>query len=165
MNPDHVINAIDDAIADTTVGPDAMRSTPGHADTERASEEAVDALRAAWARGPIRYLAPEDMTAEAGIRMPVWITRAAWDDCVAWNEDTDGPMQDQDGRLWDVLWMTRHSLGAEPAPGVFAPVFLYRTPAGGRGWPGHEEALLMAHSRTDEAGRHILISLPEEDPR
>lgn len=40
---------------------------------------------------------------EAGFRLPVAMTAAAWEDCVAWPEGS--AMQDESGRLWDVVWM------------------------------------------------------------
>jgi hypothetical protein len=49
-----------------------------------------------------------DIAREAGFIVPVALTRAAWEDCVAWTDaDTQntGAYQDETGRLWDVLWM------------------------------------------------------------
>lgn len=49
---------------------------------------------------------------EAGFRIPVALTSAAWADCVAWTQgDTErtGIPQDEAGRLWDVLWMAGHA--------------------------------------------------------
>lgn len=42
---------------------------------------------------------------EAGYRIPVTMTRAAWAHAVEWTRD-DG-CQDETGRTWDVLWMMR----------------------------------------------------------
>lgn len=45
---------------------------------------------------------------EAGWKVPVALTAAAWADCVEWTQaDTDRKNvgQDEDGRLWDVVWM------------------------------------------------------------
>lgn len=45
---------------------------------------------------------------EAGFRFPVAMTRTAWVDCVELTEEDDrlsSAQQDQEGRLWDVLWM------------------------------------------------------------
>lgn len=57
------------------------------------------------------YLVEVTETArEAGFRFPVALTRAAWEDCVEWNDDDSARKhwpQDQTGRLWDVLMMTR----------------------------------------------------------
>ena len=42
---------------------------------------------------------------EAGFRWPVAMTRAGWENCVAWTEDDSRHqvLQDEAGRLWDVL--------------------------------------------------------------
>ena len=46
---------------------------------------------------------------EAGFRYPVALTRAAWEDCVAWTDANSRrqTFQDQPGRLWDMLGMAR----------------------------------------------------------
>ena len=51
---------------------------------------------------------PEKIAGEASWSCPVALTRAAWEDCVAWDatdNDRKGTLQSEDGRLWDVLWM------------------------------------------------------------
>lgn len=40
---------------------------------------------------------------EAGFKVPVAVTRAVWSSCVAVPEGMR--LQDESGRLWDVLWM------------------------------------------------------------
>jgi len=69
---------------------------------------------------------------EAGFRIPVAMSRAAWSDCVAWAE-TDSmrqTYQDEAGRLWDVLWMAY--MAARRNRGSGAVRFqLYRIPRGG----------------------------------
>ena len=45
---------------------------------------------------------------EAGIRFPVFITRTAFDAYVTVPPDVTG--QDEAGRLWDVVWMTRFAI-------------------------------------------------------
>jgi hypothetical protein len=50
---------------------------------------------------------------EAGIRFPVALTAAAWEQCVAVPPGVEG--QDEAGRLWDVLWML--ALAARKADG------------------------------------------------
>jgi hypothetical protein len=50
---------------------------------------------------------------EAGFRHPVALTRAAWEDCVAWSdadEQRKRSLQDESGRLWDVLQMGVHAI-------------------------------------------------------
>src|SRR4051794_30073727 len=49
---------------------------------------------------------------EAGFRVPVALTRAAWAEYVAVPDGVEG--QDEAGRLWDVLWMCRHGIGRNP---------------------------------------------------
>lgn len=59
-----------------------------------------------------------DVTAtakEAGFKFPTAITRAAWEDCVAWTDadaERTGCYQDVEGRLWDVLYMAMHAAKA-----------------------------------------------------
>ena len=45
---------------------------------------------------------------EAGIRFPVFLTRAVFDAYVTVPPGVDG--QDEPGRLWDIVWMTRHAI-------------------------------------------------------
>lgn len=49
-----------------------------------------------------------EIAAEAGIKFPVFITRAVWDQFVAVPAGVAG--QDEAGRLWDVVWMLRHGI-------------------------------------------------------
>lgn len=74
-----------------------------------------------------------DTAREAGFRIPVALTRAAWADCVEWSEkDTQRQTyQDQAGRLWDVLWMAMNAARRNTQRESF--VFqLYRVVRGGR---------------------------------
>ena len=60
---------------------------------------------------------------EAGIRFPFFITRAVWDAYVTVPPDVTG--QDEAGRLWDLVWMTRFGI-IRAKPGVDRiPVALY----------------------------------------
>ena len=45
---------------------------------------------------------------EAGIKFPVFLTRTVYDAYVSVPPGVTG--QDEAGRLWDVLWMTRHAI-------------------------------------------------------
>ncbi len=49
-------------------------------------------------------LVDQKVSQEAGIRHPVYLTRAAWDKYVEVPKGMEGH-QDQDGRLWDALFM------------------------------------------------------------
>jgi hypothetical protein len=52
---------------------------------------------------------------EAGIKFPMFLTRAVFDNYVAVPEGVTG--QDEAGRLWDVVWMTRFGI-LRARPGV-----------------------------------------------
>ena len=61
--------------------------------------------------------------AEAGIRFPMFITRAVYDAYVTVPPGVTG--QDEAGRLWDLVWMTRFAI-IRSRPGVDRlPVALY----------------------------------------
>jgi hypothetical protein len=45
---------------------------------------------------------------EAGIKFPMFLTRAVWEAYVTVPPDVTG--QDEAGRLWDVVWMTRFGI-------------------------------------------------------
>lgn len=107
---------------------------------------------------------------QLGFPMPVAITRAAWTFAVAWtDEDTDrtGAYQDQEGRLWDVLWMSR-------------PAAARQTDASRRDYKMHlvsvdkpidpdDEGLpplvtlTLAHGAGDAGEPVVTIMLPHED--
>ena len=60
---------------------------------------------------------------EAGIKFPMFLTRAVFDNYVAVPEGVTG--QDEAGRLWDVVWLTRFAI-IRARPGVDRlPVALY----------------------------------------
>jgi len=52
------------------------------------------------------------VAAEAGIRFPMFLTRAVYDNYVAVPAGVTG--QDEAGRLWDVVWMTRFAILRRP---------------------------------------------------
>ncbi len=104
------------------------------------------------------------MARETGFRIPVAMTIAAWEDCVAWT-DADSRRQthqDQSGRLGDVLWMAW--LAARNAPGRAACVFtLHRVPRGGRGYKPRAVLLKLVCGPGDEGEPVATIMLPDED--
>lgn len=61
--------------------------------------------------------------AEAGIRFPMFITRAVWDAFVTVPPGVS--CQDEAGRLWDVVWMTRFAIMRHRQSGDRVPVALY----------------------------------------
>lgn len=100
---------------------------------------------------------------EAGFRLSVALTRAAWGDCVEWT-DADSrrqAYQDEGGRLWDVLWMA--SIAARRNRGGDRSRYqLYRVPRGGRGVRPRLVTLEIAIGPGDEGEPVITIMLPGE---
>lgn len=101
---------------------------------------------------------------EAGFRLPVALTRAAWADCVEWT-DADSlrqTHQDEAGRLWDVLWMTL--VCSRIAPGKSrALVGLHRVPRGGRGTRPRAARLVAQIGPGDDGEPVLTIMQPDED--
>lgn len=60
---------------------------------------------------------------EAGIRFPMFITRAVFENYVAVPEGVTG--QDEAGRLWDLVWMTRFAIIRSKPGADRLPVALY----------------------------------------
>jgi hypothetical protein len=60
---------------------------------------------------------------ESGIRFPMFITRAVFDNYVTVPADVQG--QDEAGRLWDLLWMTRMAIRRSRPGSDRLPVALY----------------------------------------
>lgn len=49
-----------------------------------------------------------DLAKEAGIRFPLAMTSEAYAETVRWTQNS--AMQDETGRLWDVLWMLKNAI-------------------------------------------------------
>ena len=66
---------------------------------------------------------------EAGIKLPVFLTRTVFDAYVAVPPNVSG--QDEAGRLWDIIWMTRFAIlrlstiNSQPSTSRRLPVALY----------------------------------------
>ena len=60
---------------------------------------------------------------EAGIKFPVFLTRTVFDAYVAVPPNVSG--QDESGRLWDVVWMTRFAIQRAKPGCDRLPVALY----------------------------------------
>ena len=67
---------------------------------------------------------------EAGFRIPVALTHAVWADCVVWVEEEEKAIQDEVGRLWDVVFMSALAAQRANQEGS-AQVLLMRVPRGG----------------------------------
>ena len=60
---------------------------------------------------------------EAGIKFPVFLTRAVYDNYVTVPAGITG--QDEAGRLWDIVWMTRFAISKARTGQTRLPVALY----------------------------------------
>lgn len=99
---------------------------------------------------------------EAGIKFPVAISRAVFEDCVAWStEDSERKRtsQDEAGRLWDVVWMLKCSLGRG---GSLLRYQLRRVPREGRGRMARLVTLKAICGPGDTAEPVITVLLPDE---
>lgn len=105
-----------------------------------------------------------DTAKEAGFRVPVAMTTAAWQDTVEWT-DADSKRQaaqDQSGRLWDVVWMAYLAVrrgGTEPRKAFQ----LLRVPRGGRGVRPRLTTLHIHIGPGDSGEPVITIMQPHED--
>ena len=97
---------------------------------------------------------------EAGIKFPMFLTRAVFDTFVAIPSGMTG--QDEAGRLWDIVWMTRFAI-LRARPGVDRiPVALYVR-------NDNRAARLVKLIATcgpldmDDAQPAITVMLPDED--
>ena len=105
---------------------------------------------------------------EAGFRFPVALTRAAWDDCVAWDdEDSDRKhwAQDEAGRLWDVLSMTRFYMRGAIRRDLHTDRFalqVLRVPREGRGHKARIVTLQAHIGPGDNADPVITIGFAED---
>lgn len=100
---------------------------------------------------------------EAGFKVPVALTAAVWDDCVAWKAEDNKRqvLQDEAGRLWDVLWTA--FAAARRARGDQVAFQLYRVPRGGRGYRPRLTTLRLHISPGDELEPVLSILLPGQD--
>jgi hypothetical protein len=106
------------------------------------------------------------IAAEAGFAVSVALTRATWQDCVAWS-DTDTARQtyqDVDGRLWDVVWMAADAVKRSPDTSDKEPLYfrLHRVPRRGRGRLPRLTMLKLLAGAGDEGEPVMTILLPNE---
>ena len=101
---------------------------------------------------------------EAGFRVPVALTVAAWADCVAWSDaDSERQMQqDESARLWDVLWIASRAARRAAESQRFA-FQLYRLARGGRGVIPILTTLHLCIGPGDDAAPVITVLIPGED--
>lgn len=112
--------------------------------------------------------APAELVRDAGLRCPVALTAAVWTDCVAWTEqdrEETGAIQDETGRLFDVLIMSRAALAGVTGHQAIARV--HRIPRGERFDEDLAEYLPDVHllvtiAPGDDGAPCITISMPGE---
>jgi hypothetical protein len=102
---------------------------------------------------------------KAGFRIPVALTRTVWADCVEWTEADHarkGTIQDEAGRLKDVLWLA--FLAARNARNSDRQIFdVLRVPREGRGDYPRRVQLAMHIGPGDSGEPVITIMQPSED--
>ena len=98
---------------------------------------------------------------EAGFRVPVAITRAAWAQYVEVPEGVEA--QDEAGRLWDVLWMCRFGIGR--GENRDASEVLFQLHVRNDNCEGEPPLVTLKAvcGPDDDAGPCITIMMPEED--
>ena len=102
---------------------------------------------------------------KVGFKIPVALTCAVWQDCVAWNDDDNKRQtyQDESARLWDVLYMLFVAIKASRSNGAEKLYKLRRVPRGGRGHMAREVTLKSHIGPGDDGEPVITIMLPNED--
>jgi hypothetical protein len=152
--------------ADDSVGIDAMRWTtnPAAGDPFGAPIDAYS--RAQAIADGLLVEVGGGIAREAGFTVPVAVTAAAWADCVAWS-DADNrrkrTVQDEQGRLWDVLWMTRCAIRRAPRRTERVPAQLYRVPRDGREVCPQSVTLVACCGPGDHGEPVMTIMQPGED--
>ena len=107
-----------------------------------------------------------ETAAEAGFTVPVALTRAAWEDCVAWSDSDTARQtyQDIEGRLWDVLWMARIEIRCIPLARAGRSLFIWlrRVPRGGRARRPRLATLKLLAGAGDDGEPVMTILMPDE---
>lgn len=102
------------------------------------------------------------MAQEAGLKFPVAITCAVWNEYIIPNDDLVGYGQSYEGRLWDTLWMCRYYAGLPTASQImkFKVYFVMMV----NGEPKEELVELKAICGPGDEGKPVItIMLPHED--
>lgn len=107
----------------------------------------------------------QDAAREAGFRCHVAMTRAAFENCVAWPEEEaekSPHLQDEPGRLWDVLMMARRNIGLQAPEGQRNHFPLCRIPRRGYGRRRYV-SLVLVLGGGDNGEPVVTIMQPDED--
>lgn len=164
---DNVLSRIDAVLHDGAVtddpdvSNDAMRSAPL---AER--DDIIHAYTRAQALADGVLTATDaELAREAGFVVPVALTSAVWEGCVAWNDgDSERQVpQDERGRLWDVLTMARAAIRRGDGAGDRVTVDLRRVPRDGRARQARPVQLVCAIGPGDHGEPVITIMEPHED--
>lgn len=97
---------------------------------------------------------------EAGITFPVALTRAVWDRCVMVPEGVR--CQDEQGRLWDVVWMLRWAISKTKGDGSEIRYQVHVRNSNRQGIPPLVN-LKAVCGPGDNAEPVITVMFPEED--
>ncbi|MGW2890661.1 DUF6573 family protein [Streptomyces griseoruber] len=146
---------------DPDVSDDAMRSVP-----LAEPDEIIHAYTRAQALADgVLTAADAELAREAGFVVPVALTSAVWEGCVAWNDgDSERQVpQDERGRLWDVLTMARAAIRRGGEDGDRVTVDLRRVPRDGRARQARPVQLVCAIGPGDHGEPVITIMEPHED--
>ena len=102
---------------------------------------------------------------EAGFKIPVAVTRTVWDRIVALPDGYRG-VQDESGRLWDVLWMAHvHALQARDRDRFTMAVLVrdVRQDLQDSDAPPRQHSPIVAIGAGDAGEPVITIMFPEDD--
>lgn len=169
-----VLDLIDGVLRDRGTSEDAARFVPAAGrtfeppDQDDTAWEIIDVYaRADAIADGLLIPVPADMAANAGFRCPVALTSAAWEDCVAWTSADDqrqAALQDETGRLWDVIWLASRAIRSIRSTGTDRIQFhVYRVPRTGSGTTPGPAALIALAGPGDDGELVITIALPGEE--
>lgn len=96
---------------------------------------------------------------EAGIKFPVAMTAEVFSETVRWSQNSG--MQDESGRLWDVVWMLRNAI--RNAQGGYLKFVVYVVPNKPRCRKPQVVQLKAICGPGDNLEPVITIMLPEQD--
>jgi len=107
---------------------------------------------------------PTDLARQAGFRVPVGILIEVWESCIEWtDEDSERQqvLQDQTGRLWDLLNVLRVRAKACGGDTIFFTIS--RIPRDGKSTRPENVRLKSVIGPGDDPKPVITIMLPDQD--
>ena len=129
-------------------------------------EDIISSYSRAQALADGALVDPGPAAREAGYKYPVALTAAVWEDAVAWADADNrrkGTAQDERGRLWDVLYMSKLAIQRHGRGTNRVPVELLRVPREGRGRQPRLIRLEAVVGPGDQGEPVITIQQPGED--